>query len=288
MTWIVSAFADEAGPSIQEQIAGLKKAGFKHIDIRSVDKTNISAMPLDMARQVKAALDAAGIKVNMFGSPLGKIDLADDHAIDMNKLRHMGQLADVLGCRAVRIFSYYNRKAQKPVAEFHAQALNRLRELRKLAGDLGMVLYHENEADILGEKLVDVQKITAELRDGKTFKMIFDFGNFNHAREDVWKCWEALRGATDAFHLKENRDGLHVPIGTGPCKVKEILGDALKRGWSGPLVLEPHLKFSAAVMATGPTGQVNQSFKDMTDAQSFGIASDAANKLFAELKAPVA
>ena len=79
-----------------------------------------------------------------------KIDIEDDFQIDMGKLRQLGELAPILGCNAVRIFSYYNRE-NRPADRWRAESLDRLRRLRDLAGEVGLVLYHENESGIYGD-----------------------------------------------------------------------------------------------------------------------------------------
>src|SRR4051794_27901907 len=143
MQWIVSAFADEAGDACEAQIKALQDAGLKHIDIRGMDGFNITTMPEDHAAKVREKLDVAGIKVNMFGTPIGKIDIADDFQTDVTKLKHLGKLAPILGCNAVRIFSYYN-KAGADHGQWQRQSLDRLRHLSDIAGALGLALYHEN------------------------------------------------------------------------------------------------------------------------------------------------
>lgn len=284
MAWILSAFADEAGRTCEEQINGLQQAGLRHIDIRGIEDHNITTMPLDYAKKVREKLDAAGIKVHMFGSPLGKIDLADEMKIDLDKLRHLGALAPILGCRAVRIFSYYNNKAKKPQAEFQKESLARLHQLKALAKELGLILYHENEAQIFGDRCADVLTIAHELRDAGgqgTFRMIFDFGNYNNGGENAWENWLQLRDLTDAFHLKDSvqtPQGLHhVPVGQGGGCVAQILTDAAARHWDGPLTVEPHLQHSAAVVATGPGGVANQAYAKMTAQESFQVACRAAH-----------
>ena len=228
----------------------------------------------------------------MYGSPLGKIDIGDDMAIDLAKLRHLGALKPILGSSDVRIFSYYN-KAKKPKAEFQAEALKRLGQLKALAKELGLVLYHENEAEIFGDHCADVLTIAKELRDGTTFRMIFDFGNYNNGGEDVWANWLALRDLTDAIHIKDNvRNAAgqlaHVPAGLGNGKIPEILRDAAQRGWQGPLVVEPHLQHSAAVMATGPSGVANQAYSKLTANESFQIACKAAKEAIVAAGGPLA
>ena len=104
MTWVLSAFADEAGGSTDEQIAALQRAGFSHIDPRMVDGHNICDLPLDLAEQVKAKYDAAGVAVGMYGSPIGKIDIADDCEIDFKKLEHLGKLKGIFGAGGGRMW----------------------------------------------------------------------------------------------------------------------------------------------------------------------------------------
>lgn len=283
MTWNLSAFADEAGNTTEEQIAALQRAGLTLIDIRSLEGFNVSELPLDVAEVAAQKFQDAGITVQMFGSPLGKIDIADSMDTEVAKLRHLAQLAPIFDCHAVRIFSYFN-KAEVPYDEWQAESLRRLTVLRDEAKALGLVLFHENESHIFGQKAADVLAI-ATLRDDN-FRLIFDFDNYNQNGEDVWQNWEQLKGLTDAFHLKDSTlEKQHVLIGTGAGYAKEILTDANASGWNGPLSLEPHLTHSGAVAATGPGGVANQEFKDMPTADSFHIAATAATTLLKEITA---
>jgi len=287
MPWTLSGFADEADENSTVQVQVIQECGFSHIDLRNLDGFNICELPIDHARDVRQKLDTAGVKVGMFGSPIGKIDIADDFKIDADKLRHLGELAKVFDCHRVRIFSYFN-KADAPMPKWKAEALDRLKKLRDLAGRLGLVLYHENEHLIYGDTLEHVQDIAA-LRDGKRFRLIFDFDNYNQVGMDVWACWEALRDRTDAFHLKDSdKDCQHVPIGQGAGRARDILADAEARGWQGHLALEPHLMRSAAVMATGPGGQANQAFADMTPVEAWVAAAGYAKGLLADVGATIA
>lgn len=289
MTWLLSAFADEAGDACDEQIAALQRAGLHYLDMRGMDGFNITTLPLDQARKIKQQLDVAGLKVGMFGSPIGKIDIADDVAIDLQKLHHLGDLAPILSCHAVRIFSYYN-KAERPHKEWQQASLSRLRQLRDVAEQRGLILYHENERHIFGDLGADVLAIADALRTGPdgAFRLIFDFDNYNQSGENVWENWLQLRAVTDAIHLKDSKTQQHVPVGQGTGFVREILNDALQRGWHGPLSIEPHLSHSGAVAATGPSGVANVEYAKMSPRDSFHAACQAATELLSELHAPVA
>ena len=275
MTWTLSAFADEAGGSTDAQIKALQRAGIDRIDPRSVDGHNIVDLPLDLAEKVRARYDAAGITVNMYGSPIGKIDIADDVQTDLDRLAHLGRLKDIFGCNAVRIFSYYN-KQNAPKDAWKARAVDNLKRLCDLAARLDLVLYHENESHIYGDATDDVLDL-AGLRDGSTFMLIYDFANYIRTGEDGWQSWQKMKGTTDYFPFKDQKkSGEHVPMGQGETHAFEILKDAADSGWSGGCTLEPHLKHSAAVLATHAAGEGMKALKDMTEAECFQVAADGA------------
>ena len=297
MTWTLSAFADEAAQDIDGQIRATQAGGLKMIDLRNVDGHNISVLPLDHAKVVKDKLDAANISVGMFGTPLGKIDIADDFDIDVKKLDHLAKLADIFDCRKVRIFSYFNRKNNSPMYTWASESLRRLGALKEQAAALKLCLYHENEHDIFGDKVWQNETIARSLRcpgapgsqgDGISFRCIFDFDNYNQVGEDVWAAWQRLQPFADAFHLKDStKDCCHVPIGTGNGRAKEILADALARGWQGHLANEPHLSRSPAIMATGPGGKADQKLADLSEFDAFVLGVTTGNDLLASINAPV-
>jgi sugar phosphate isomerase/epimerase len=281
--WTLSAFSDEAGASCDEQITAVKRAGLTRIDIRSIDGFNITVLPLENAKTIKNKLDDAGVSVQMFGSPIGKIDILDDVETDIGKLRHLATLAPVLDCNAVRIFSYYN-KTEIPHTEWREKSLANLTRLRDEAEKLGLVLYHENERHIYGDLGADVKEI-AGLRDTK-FKLIFDFDNYQQSGEDVYAVWNSLVEQTDSFHLKDSTsENMRVPVGLGNGQVEKILRDAVARNWNGPVAVEPHLAHSGAVALTGPSGIVNESYANMPSAESFHLAVKTATKLLNEIGA---
>lgn len=290
MAWILSAFADEAADTTDEQIAALTEAKIDHIDPRNLDGTNIVDLPIDQAERVQEKLAAAGISVGMYGSPIGKLDIADDIEIDVKRLRHLGELKKVFGSRNVRLFSYYNKKDPVDQAGWRAAALDRLRRLIDVADELDLVLYHENELGIFGGPLEPVCVLRDELhrQSPERFKLIFDFDNFNQNGDDVWADWLELRDAVGAIHLKESKrqpDGeyQHVPAGEGDGHIARILADLAERGWEGPLTLEPHLARSAGVVATGAHGQANRQLADLTPRQCFQVAAEAARGLLREV-----
>ncbi len=290
MPWILSAFADEASQSVDEQIRALKEAQINHVDLRNVDGTNIVELPIDHAKQVREKLDAAGISVCMYGSPIGKIDLADDFDIDRNRLKHLGKLGPILGGTYVRIFSFYNKDANLSDGDRTAKTIEQLSELAQIAADNGLTLYHENEIDIYGDDPGRVQILRDEVhaKHPDSFKLIFDFDNYNQMGADVYETWQTLGPDAHAIHIKESKkmpDGsfMHVPAGEGDGYIPKILAELAASDWDGPLTLEPHLARSPAVLATGAHGTANASLADLDDYQCFQVAAVAARKIIGDV-----
>lgn len=284
MAWQLSAFTDEAGHGLATQIDACRQSGLRRLDLRRVDGVVVTELPLDHAGRVAAALGEAGLSVQMFGSPIGKIDIADDVESDLKRLRHLGELRDTFGASAVRIFSYYNRGGASG-AQWRRATLDRLNALRDEAGRLGLHLYHENESGIYGDEIERVLEI-AELREPGVFSMIYDFANYIRAGRDGLATWRLAKPVTDAFHLKDQtRDGEHTPMGRGDTDAEAILRDAVESGWGGPLTVEPHLKFSEAVVATGVHGRAAVDSATMTQRETFAMAVAAAQELLTRVGA---
>ena len=285
MPWTLSAFADEAGETLTEQIAALTEAQIDHVDLRNVDGFNIVDLPLDHAENIRKKLEDVGIAVCMYGSPIGKIDIADDFQIDVRRMKHLGELRQIFGADAVRMFSYFN-KHQAPPNRWRAEAVDRIKRLVELAEQHGLVLYHEHEPGVYGGNLETVMDLYTQARElgSDRFRLIFDFDNYNQAGEDVWGNYQKQRPHISAIHLKESQkqpDGsfMHVPVGQGDGQIERILCDLSACGWEGPLTLEPHLARTAAVLKTGPHGQANRTLAGLTPHECFVLAAKTAREM---------
>ena len=107
MKFKLAAFADEADSSLEGQIAAMLNNGIEYLEIRGVDGENISDISADKARGIRVRLDEAGISVWSLGSPFGKIGITEDFEPHLDKFKHGLELADILGTRHIRIFSFY-------------------------------------------------------------------------------------------------------------------------------------------------------------------------------------
>jgi cobalamin biosynthesis Co2+ chelatase CbiK len=108
--WIISAFADECSASLDGQIKALKENDVHFIELRFVDGKNIADFNHDEAVELKKRLDDGGLAASAIGSPLGKINLADDFDEHIEKAKRVFDSACILGTDKVRMFSFYLHK----------------------------------------------------------------------------------------------------------------------------------------------------------------------------------
>src|SRR3989475_7657757 len=71
----LSAFADEIDPDPIKQIDVLKLCGVRHIELRSILKTNVLDLTDAQVTDFKSLLDKNGFKLSAIGSPIGKIKI---------------------------------------------------------------------------------------------------------------------------------------------------------------------------------------------------------------------
>lgn len=234
--FILSAFTDEAGDALSQQIQAMKENAISHMEIRSVDGTNISDISIHEARSIFDALSAEGLSVWSVGSPIGKISLQDDFTQHLDKLKHTIELAQTLEASRMRIFSFYLNGA-KP-EECRSQVLDNLAQFVQVAEGSGVTLCLENEKGIYGdipERALDLHQTMPAL------KAVFDPANFVQCGVDPYQAWQLLAPYVDYMHIKDSlEDGSIVPPGEGIGKIPELL--PLYHAAGGRvLTMEPHL-----------------------------------------------
>ena len=128
----IYAFADEASGRIDGQIAAMRRNGLNGLEIRGVDGQNIADITVEKAREVRCKLDDAGLCVWSMGSPIGKIGVASEgFAAHLDKLRHVLTLADVLGEKNLRMFSFFVPEGQAEV--YRHQVIDRVGQMVRVA-----------------------------------------------------------------------------------------------------------------------------------------------------------
>ena len=229
------AFADEADPMLDGQIEAMVANGISLLEIRGVDKKNISAITYAEAIEIKKKLDFAGISTWSIGSPAGKIKISDDFDKETETFKRMLETGAVLDAKCIRLFSFFGTESK---AEYFDEVCLRLNKYVELCKPYGIIPCHENEKSIYGEDAPHCLKL---LRAVPGLKAVFDPANFIQCGQDTLEAWDMLREYVYYGHIKDaDRDGNVVPPGCGIGHIAEYLPDFVSRGCS-VLTLEPHL-----------------------------------------------
>lgn len=233
----IYAFADEASSSVDGQILAMKRNNLSGLEIRGVDGVNVSAISTDKAKEVRLKLDDSGLTTWSIGSPIGKISIRDDFDAHIELYKHVLEIADILGAKNIRLFSFYIPKGELP-SIYRQEVIERMGMFLDIAHGTDITLCHENEKGIYGDtadRCLDLHTSLPRL------KAVFDPANFVQCGENTLSAWEKLKEYTHYLHIKDAlSDGSVVPAGNGQGNVPFIVKDFLLRGGSA-MTLEPHL-----------------------------------------------
>ncbi len=229
------AFADEADPMLDGQIEAMVENGISLLEIRGVDKKNISAVTPAEAIEIKKKLDFSGISTWSIGSPAGKIKIDDDFNKEIETFKRMLEVGAVLDAKCMRLFSFFGTNGK---AEYFDAVCEKLNKYVELCKPYGIVPCHENEKSIYGE---DAARCLEILKAVPGLKAVFDPANFVQCGQDTLEAWDMLKEYVYYGHIKDaDKDGNVVPPGCGIGHIAEYLPDFVDRGCS-VLTLEPHL-----------------------------------------------
>lgn len=258
--FILSAFADEASASLDEQIATLKALGISHIEPRNVDGTNVSDLTEEAAKAVRKKLDDAGIGLSSIGSPIGKIDIAGDLDKHIEKLKNTINVANILGAKYIRMFSFFVPVGHED--EYETQVFAGMERMVETARGTGVKLVHENEKAIFGDSTDRCVRLMERFAPELGFA--FDPSNFVQCEQDTKAGFPRLKKYLTYMHMKdskfpsnaerEHRDmgfegvsDAHRPVGQGDGNVSWIIDQLIDMNYEGFMTLEPHLTNCALV-----------------------------------------
>lgn len=251
----LSAFADEIDPDPQKQIDVLKDCGVRHIEFRSILKTNVLDLTDLQIQEFKSLLDKHGFKLSAIGSPIGKVKIDQPFEPHLKRFQRAVELCKVFGTRNIRIFSYYKPEGGGDWDDWRREILDRMWQKCKIAEQAGVRLIHENEHNIYGdspERVKDLLETVTEQLKTPCFGAAYDPANFVFCGYDPMKGWQAIKEWVIHFHIKDWKKGEEhgVVAGEGEGRIPEIMAEAVKRKYEGFATLEPHL------LGGGPTGGV--------------------------------
>lgn len=242
MTFILSGFADEISPELDEQLATLAAESITHLELRSVWSTNVADLDDSQVARVRRMLDDAGMTVSAIGSPIGKIAVSAPLEPELERMRRVAAIAAELGTSIVRVFSFFMPPDEPPEHHRH-EVIDRMRALAWIAEEHGLILAHENEKEIYGDR----PERCADLIDAvgsPALRATFDAANFVQVGvRPQSEAYALLRPYLIYLQVKDAlaATGEVVPAGQGDGQVRETLDALQGSGFEGYVSLEPHL-----------------------------------------------
>ena len=237
----LAAFADEISPQLDEQIKVCAENHVTHFELRGVYGKNVLDFDQALRHEIKTKLQANGMGVISVGSPIGKVKINEPWDKHFDRFKIAVDAAEYFSSPFLRVFSYYPPEGGD-IRQHRDEVIRRFREKVKYVKDHPVVLIHENEKAIYGEKGKECLDLMKTIESPK-LRSAFDFANFVQAGEKPLDNWPSLKPYSVHIHIKDAmlKDGKVVPAGQGDGQVEPVLVDLQRSGYTGFLSLEPHL-----------------------------------------------
>jgi 3-dehydroshikimate dehydratase len=239
--FVLSGFADEISPDLNEQLEVLQSLDIRYLELRGVWGKGVLALSDEEVRTIRAELDARGMGVSAIGSPIGKIRIDDPFPPHLEQFRRALELAEAFGSQYIRLFSFFVPEGE--AAKHRSEVMDRLAALLEAAQGHPVTLLHENEARIYGDIPARCKDILDTFRSPQ-LRMTFDPANFvMQSVHPYTEAYPLLEGYIEYMHIKDGDMAAKrvVPAGEGDGQVREVLAALHARGFEGFASLEPHL-----------------------------------------------
>jgi sugar phosphate isomerase/epimerase len=274
MTFVLSGFADEISADPDEQLATLAAESISHLELRSAWSTNVADLDRGQLASFRLALDNAGVEVSAIGSPIGKIEVSAPLGPELERLRRVAAIAGELDTPLVRVFSFFLPPAEPP-ERYRLQVIDRMAALTQVAQEHGLVLAHENEKGIYGDRPERCADLIAAVG-SPALRATFDAANFVQCGvRPQTEAYGLIRPFLTYLQVKDAlaATGEVVPAGQGDGQVRETLAALHGSQFQGFVSLEPHLAQAGR-------------FGGFSGPEGFRRAARALKALLAELSIP--
>lgn len=255
---ILTGIGDEAGAALSSQIAAVRDLGWNRLEMRGVqvpgfEKGNFHDIPESAFDRALAEMREQGVTVYCFGSTIMNWakTVETPWEITLEEVKRCIPRMQRAGTRFVRIMSF---KPGDDTFSIPKVVFDRVREVTQRFLDAGLTPVHENCMNYGGMSWQHAQEL---LEKCPGLKWVFDTANpvFNPDRskprpwpkQDPWEFWVNIRDHVAHIHVKDatwvtaRNDADYNWPGEGSGKVREILADAFRRGYSAGISIEPHM-----------------------------------------------
>ncbi len=240
----LSCFSDEIAPDLPDQIRVIRSLGLKRLEIRSVGGTGVMDLDDGTLRGIRKACADNGLTITCVSSPIGKERADCGKEKSVSDVMRACRIADLFGCRYIRIFSFFRREI--PEQEAFRLSLGNLEAMAEAALSREKVLVMESGADTAGARSGKALELFRSVG-SPALRCAFDPAALLAAGDEPFpESLPALSPYIEYVHIKDMKRGAseRVPAGEGDTRIPEILGALKDR--SLVLSLEPHLAYAGA------------------------------------------
>ena len=251
----ISVFTDELKKEVTEVLPKYAEWGMKYVDFRGL----INGMPIEkqtteQLKALKRQLDSLGLKTGVIQSSLCKIHLPDEERVrlEREKLEGIIRAADILDCRLVRSFNFWQHDQNDPRCgelamrpDALSQVLEMFAPFAKRAKEAGLILGFENCGQTPDEVITFLEALKMP-----EWGMAWDVSNMfellPEARGDCVDYFTKALKYANMLHVKcrgvlPKVEGKKVPW-------DRVLRGALVTGKNMPVSIETHLPSSVTAL----------------------------------------
>ena len=258
----ISVFTDELCEEVTNALPYFAQQGYKYVDFRGmVNSLPIEKQSTEQLKALKAQLDSLGLKTGVIQSSLCKIHLpdAETRRQEEEKLEGIIRAADILDCRLVRSFNYWQHDQHDPKCgelAMRPDELSKVMEMfnpvAKRAKEAGLILGFENCGQTPDEVIAVLEALNEP-----TWGMAWDVSNmFEILPEAEGDCIDYFTKAlkyANMLHVKCR--GVLPEIDCKKVPWDRVLRGAAAVGKDMPVSIETHL----------PSGNHGLTYKEATE-----------------------
>jgi sugar phosphate isomerase/epimerase len=253
----LGVITDEISPVLTEALDWIRAEGLRYAEIRMVDGKNVAALDDDEVDRVRSEAEARGISISGVASPLFKCALDPLREVEtgdrfgqaeesveahFEKLARVLDVAERLGTRFIRIFSFWRERFPELYSDEIAAHLSRA---AAMAEARGLTLLLENERSCNGGYAAEVAAYVKAVG-SKGLRALWDPGN--EAQSPTWsfpRDYETVRDALAHVHIKDSYIDASgkphcVPVGQGCVPYAEQIRLLEADGYRGLYIIETH------------------------------------------------
>lgn len=219
--FIISAFTDELSPMLDEQLMTLKKYNTSHIELRNIDRKDISTLSNEEIRILSRKLEFDEVDVSAICSQVGRVGINDNFDNQLEIFKRTVEIANIIATTRVRISSFFI-PLDEDYSNYHNKVIDHLGVLCEYAKSQGINTFVENEKFSYCDISNRMNLVKKELKE--YVKFVFNPANSVLSGETPFECYSKVSEFIDYFYLKDAlSDGSIVPIGEGICEIDKIL-----------------------------------------------------------------